>query len=100
MGLQRRHAAPAESGKRPLGVKVYCASADTGELEASVRQQGSTSSRLTTLARAETQNTSFSRLRSDSNLSSADGVEEKMLPHPVEPRARTAMLPAVLVCTE
>ncbi|KAK2074650.1 hypothetical protein P8C59_008842 [Phyllachora maydis] len=63
---------------------------------ASVRQQGSTSSRLTTLARAETQNTSFSRLRSDSNLSSADGVEEKMLPHPVEPRARTAMLPAVL----
>lgn len=28
----------------------------------------------------------------------AEGAEEKSLPHPVEPRATTAMLPPVLVC--
>ncbi|KAK3941667.1 WD40 repeat-like protein [Diplogelasinospora grovesii] len=69
----------------------------------SVRQQrvGSVSSRLAglSLQRAETQNTSGSRLRSDSNLS-AMGIDEekpeKLFPHPVEPRSRTAMLPPVL----
>ncbi|KAH8897097.1 WD40 repeat-like protein [Thozetella sp. PMI_491] len=65
---------------------------------ASVRQRGSVSSRLTSLQRAETGNTTgTSRLRSNSNLSSADVDDDKLLPHPVEPRARTAMLPPVLV---
>lgn len=37
-------------------------------------------------------------MRSDSNLSSGgDFEEEKLFPHPVEPRSRTAMLPPVLV---
>ncbi|KAJ9165592.1 WD40 repeat-like protein [Coniochaeta hoffmannii] len=64
---------------------------------ASVRQRGSVASRLAPLQRAETQNTSASRVRSDSNLSSGGEVEEeKLFPHPVEPRSRTAMLPPVL----
>jgi hypothetical protein len=55
-------------------------------------------SRLAPLQRAETQNTSTSRMRSNSNLSSGGEVEEeKLFPHPVEPRSRTAMLPPVLV---
>ncbi|KAK3503584.1 putative WD40 repeat protein CreC [Neurospora crassa] len=78
---------------------------------ASVRQRGSSfSSRFVSLQRAETQNTTTSnRLRSDSNLSSSGDAgaaeetqpatttfEQKVEPHPVEPRARTAMLPPVL----
>jgi hypothetical protein len=71
------------------------------------------------LVRADTAGTAETggsgRLRSDSNLSSAgagataaavaaaavvavDGEREKVLPHPVEPRATTATLPPVLVC--
>ncbi|OIW25198.1 WD40 repeat-like protein [Coniochaeta ligniaria NRRL 30616] len=63
---------------------------------ASVRQRGSVASRLAPLQRAETQNTSTSRRRSNSNLSSGEVEEEKLFPHPVEPRSRTAMLPPVL----
>ncbi|KAI5464711.1 WD40-repeat-containing domain protein [Mariannaea sp. PMI_226] len=61
----------------------------------SVRHRGSISSRYTTLQRAETGNTSNSRLRSDSNLEAED--EEGTIAHPVEPRARIPMLPPVLV---
>ncbi|RDW75178.1 catabolite repression protein-like protein creC [Coleophoma cylindrospora] len=62
----------------------------------SARQRGSISSRFTnTLQRAETQNTTTSRLRSDSSLS-ADDDTEHTIEHPVEPRATTAMLPPVL----
>ncbi|KAK4248501.1 WD40-repeat-containing domain protein [Corynascus novoguineensis] len=76
---------------------------------ASVRQRGSISSRpgVSPLHRAETFATAGTsgsgRLRSDSNLSSsgaplgaADGERERVLPHPVEPRATTATLPPVL----
>lgn len=62
---------------------------------ASVRQRDPLTSRLASLQRAETQTTTTSRVRSDSNLS-AEGEEEKRFPHPVEPRSRTAMLPPVL----
>ncbi|KAK3303513.1 uncharacterized protein B0T15DRAFT_277636 [Chaetomium strumarium] len=71
---------------------------------ASVRQRGSISSRpgFVPLQRAETSATAGTsgsgRLRSDSNFSAdlADGEKEKVLPHPVEPRATTATLPPVL----
>jgi hypothetical protein len=66
--------------------------------QSSVRQRGSISSRFTNqLLRAETQNSTTGRLRSDSNIST-EVEEEKTIEHPVEPRARTAMLPPVLVC--
>lgn len=62
----------------------------------SIRQRGSVSSRFASpLARAETQNTTSSRLRSNSNVS-IDGDEEHVIEHPVEPRATTAMLPPVM----
>ncbi|KAK4235479.1 hypothetical protein C8A03DRAFT_36671 [Achaetomium macrosporum] len=72
---------------------------------ASVRQRGSISSRpgFVPLQRADTSATAGTsgsgRLRSDSSLSAAgavDGEKEKVLPHPVEPRATTATLPPVL----
>ncbi|KAL3422068.1 catabolite repression protein crec [Phlyctema vagabunda] len=64
----------------------------------SVRQpQGSIASRFTNvLQRAETQTTTTSRLRANSNLSAVDADTEQTITHPVEPRARTAMLPPVL----
>jgi hypothetical protein len=66
--------------------------------QSSVRQRGSISSRFTNpLARAETQNTTSSRLRSNSSVS-AEVDEEHTIEHPVEPRAKTAMLPPVMVC--
>ncbi len=67
--------------------------------QASVRQRGSISSRLTLLQRAESQNTTTgtSRLRSNSNLSSGDADSDKVYPHPVSPRASTPILPPVLV---
>lgn len=72
------------------------------EKQSSVRQRGSISSRLVgngPLYRAESHATS-TRFRSNSNLS-ADGLEGDEAPgisikHPVEARARTAMLPPVL----
>ncbi|KAI0010404.1 WD40-repeat-containing domain protein [Xylariaceae sp. FL0662B] len=60
------------------------------------RQRGSTSSRLATLQRAETQGTAGSRLRPVSVVSVLDGEEERVTNHPVEPRSRTAILPPVL----
>ncbi|TAQ87505.1 hypothetical protein B7494_g4160 [Chlorociboria aeruginascens] len=63
----------------------------------SVRHRGSISSRFVNpLQRAETQNTSTSKLRSNSVVS-VDGTEEHVIEHPVEPRATTAMLPPVLI---
>lgn len=67
--------------------------------QSSARNRGSISSRLaSTLQRAETQNTTSSRLRSNSNIS-GDADEEHTIEHPVEPRATTAMLPPVMVPT-
>lgn len=63
---------------------------------ASVRQRGSISSHVPQpRTRADSSTT---RLRSDSNLTSgsADGGDEQEVVHPVEPRARTAMLPPVM----
>lgn len=40
------------------------------------------------------------RLRSNSNLTSGSVLDDEEVVHPVEPRARTAMLPPVLVCAE
>jgi len=62
----------------------------------SVRQHGSISSRFAGLQRAETQNTTSSRLRSNSNLSTEGVDNTNEVKHAVEPRARTAMLPPVL----
>ena len=64
---------------------------------ASVRQRGSIASRFTAsqLTRAETQGTAATRMRSDS-ANSGDGKEGFTGPHPVEPRANTAILPPVL----
>jgi hypothetical protein len=66
----------------------------------SVRQRNSVvSSRfISPLQRAETQNTTSSRLRSNSSPPPADGEEpeEHIIEHPVEPRATTAMLPPVM----
>jgi hypothetical protein len=65
--------------------------------QSSARNRGSISSRLaSTLQRAETQNTTSSRLRSNSTIS-GDADEEHTIEHPVEPRATTAMLPPVMV---
>ncbi|KAF4634430.1 hypothetical protein G7Y89_g3675 [Cudoniella acicularis] len=62
----------------------------------SVRQRGSVSSRFANpLQRQETQNTTASRLRSNSAVS-ADGEDEHTIEHPVQPRATTAMLPPVM----
>ncbi|KAF2194040.1 catabolite repression protein creC [Zopfia rhizophila CBS 207.26] len=65
---------------------------------ASVRQQrGSIASATLKVQRSRT-DTSTSRLRSNSNLTSAS-VDEEETVHPVEPRARTAMLPPVMAKT-
>jgi len=66
--------------------------------KASLKQKRtSISSRfLSPLQRAETQTTTNSRLRSDSNISTEADDELITIKHPVEPRANTAMLPPVL----
>ncbi|KAK1759492.1 WD40 repeat-like protein [Echria macrotheca] len=63
---------------------------------ASVRQRGSISSRITSMQRGETQNSSTSRLRSDSNLSAGDTETEGVFARPVSSRASTPILPPVL----
>ncbi len=50
------------------------------------------------LQRAETQNTSNSRLRSNSSPLKEEEEGEHVIEHAVEPRAATAMLPPVMVC--
>ncbi|KAF6840203.1 catabolite repression protein crec [Colletotrichum plurivorum] len=63
---------------------------------ASVHHRGSVSSRSANpLQRQETANTSASRIRSNSTLSGGAVDEEGAIVHPVEPRARIAMLPPV-----
>ncbi|KFY30852.1 hypothetical protein V493_01621 [Pseudogymnoascus sp. VKM F-4281 (FW-2241)] len=63
---------------------------------ASVRHRNSVSSRFTTaLQRAETQTTTASRVRSDSNIST-ETDEGLKTGHPVEPKSRVAILPPVL----
>ncbi|KDN61485.1 putative WD domain-containing protein [Colletotrichum sublineola] len=63
---------------------------------ASVHHRGSVSSRFANpLQRQETANTLTSRIRSNSTLSGGAVDEEGSIIHPVEPRARIAMLPPV-----
>ncbi|KAF2269687.1 catabolite repression protein creC [Lojkania enalia] len=61
---------------------------------ASVRQRNSITSTTLRMQRSQT-NGSVTRFRSDSNLTSTSQDEEEVV-HPVEPRARTAMLPPVM----
>ena len=86
---------------RPKAVSIRSASNERETLtsleKSSVRQRGSVSSRFASpLQRAETQNTSTSRLRSNSSPS-YESDEDHTVEHPVEPRATTAMLPPVMV---
>lgn len=64
--------------------------------QASVRQRGSIASGTLKMQRTRT-DSSANRLRSNSNLTSGSLLDEDQVVHPVEPRARTAMLPPVLV---
>lgn len=63
---------------------------------ASVRQRNSITSGTIKMQRSRTDG-STTRLRSNSNLTSGSLLDEEEIVHPVEPRARTAMLPPVMV---
>ncbi|KAI8931507.1 hypothetical protein NX059_011169 [Plenodomus lindquistii] len=63
---------------------------------ASVRQRGSITSSNLKMQRTRTEG-SVNRLRSNSNLTSGSLLDDEEVVHSVEPRARTAMLPPVLV---
>ncbi len=64
--------------------------------KASIRHRGSVSSRyLNPLQRADTHNTSISRLRS--NSSDSEGPQDAGIEHPVQSKAATATLPPILV---
>lgn len=65
-------------------------------LQASVRQRSSVTSATLKMQRTRTDG-SNTRLRSNSNLTSGSLLDEEEVVHPVEPRARTAMLPPVMV---
>lgn len=66
-------------------------------MQASVRQRNSVTSATLKMQRTRTEGSSTTRLRSDSNLTSGSMAEDDEVVHPVEPRARTAILPPVLV---
>jgi catabolite repression protein CreC len=66
-----------------------------GNLQISARQRGSVSSHMP-LHRHRTESQSTNRLRSNSNQT-PDEDESDVVNHPVEPRARTAQLPPVMV---
>jgi hypothetical protein len=61
-----------------------------------VRQRGSVASATLKVQRSRTEG-STTRLRSNSNLTTGSVVEDEEVVHAVEPRARTAMLPPVMV---
>jgi WD40 repeat protein len=63
---------------------------------ASVRQRNSITSGTVKMQRSRTDG-STTRLRSNSNLTSGSLLDDEEIVHPVEPRARTAMLPPVMV---
>ena len=95
LGFQCRNASSSESSK----YQIYGRRERNSDnfAKSSVRQRGSVSSRFANpLQRAETQNTSTSRLRSNSSPS-YESDEDHTVEHPVEPRATTAMLPPVMV---
>lgn len=61
-----------------------------------MRQRNSVTSATLKMQRSRTEG-STTRLRSNSNLTSGSVLDEEEVVHPVEPRARTAMLPPVMV---
>lgn len=61
-----------------------------------MRQRNSITSATFKMQRSRT-DVSNTRLRSNSNLTSGSLLDEDEIVHPVEPRARTAMLPPVMV---
>lgn len=63
---------------------------------ASVRPRNSMTSSSLNIQRTRT-DSSAGRMRSNSNLTSGSVLDDEEIVHPVEPRARTAMLPPVLV---
>ncbi|KAI9869243.1 MAG: hypothetical protein M1813_000031 [Trichoglossum hirsutum] len=67
-------------------------------LQSSVRQRRSDSSQgqQAGFQRTRTESQATDRLRSNSNVTSASGEDEPMINHPVESRARTAVLPPVM----
>jgi hypothetical protein len=65
-------------------------------MQASVRQRSSVTSATLKMQRTRTDG-SNTRVRSNSNLTSGSMLDEEEVVHPVEPRARTAMLPPVMV---
>jgi hypothetical protein len=66
------------------------------QMQASVRQRSSVTSATLKMHRTRTDG-SNTRLRSNSNLTSGSMVDDEEVVHEVEPRARTAMLPPVMV---
>jgi WD40 repeat protein len=67
--------------------------------QASVRQRNSIASSNLKMQRTRTDSTA-NRLRSNSNLTSGSLLDDEEVVHAVEPRARTAMLPPVLVSAQ
>jgi WD40 repeat protein len=67
--------------------------------QASVRQRGSITSSNLKMQRTRT-DSSANRMRSNSNLTSGSFDDDEDVVHPVEARARTAMLPPVLVSND
>ncbi|KAF2123257.1 catabolite repression protein creC [Lophiotrema nucula] len=65
---------------------------------ASVRQRGSITSAANLKMQRSRTESSVTRLRSNSNLTTAS-VDDEEVVHPVEPRARTAILPPVMAKT-
>jgi WD40 repeat protein len=86
---------------RPRAVSFTCSKmmllAILMQNQASVRQRNSIASSNLKMQRTRTDSTA-NRLRSNSNLTSGSLLDDEEVVHPVEPRARTAMLPPVLVC--
>ena len=68
--------------------------------QASVRQRSSVTSATLKMQRSRTDG-STTRFRSNSNLTTGSLLdnEDEEIVHPVEPRARTPMLPPVMVST-
>jgi WD40 repeat protein len=77
-------------------VFVYLVGGVDSKFQASVRQRNSIASSNLKMQRTRTDSTA-NRVRSNSNLTSGSLLDDEEVVHAVEPRARTAMLPPVLV---
>jgi hypothetical protein len=95
VGLQRWDAPQTASGEQ-LRDLDFGGGHGLTQTQASVRQRSSVTSATLKMQRTRTDG-SITRLRSNSNLTSGSVVDEEEVVHEVEPRARTAMLPPVMV---